>query len=231
MLWLAHFGAFEFRSQICIELNCALPFEHCILTDGLAHLISYCWFGFQWFFVSSSSPVKPPWGKRLMKLEWCVSRLIVTWSDTQSCRMSCSCSLSSLLLVCCLGQWYLALQFWSQVLQETSECYNIVCCILTFSNLCQRRCIFNWTAGCCFAVPDVNAPFIVMCILPSDLSGLTLLSACVYRTFTPCPSKFLLYTIPIFVAVIQYTVHEYPDGLVPVLLASLLQVLGQLAHM
>ena len=27
------------------------------------------------------------------------------------------------------------------------------------------------------------------------------------------------------------TVHEYPDGLVPVLLASLLQVLGQLAHM
>ena len=77
----------------------------------------------------------------------------------------------------------------------------------------------------------MNAPFIVMCILPSDLSGLTLLSACVYRTFTPYPSKFLLYTIPIFVAVIQYTVHEYPDGLVPVLLASLLQVLGQLAHM
>ena len=27
------------------------------------------------------------------------------------------------------------------------------------------------------------------------------------------------------------TVHEYPDGLVPVLLALLLQVLGQLAHM
>ena len=27
------------------------------------------------------------------------------------------------------------------------------------------------------------------------------------------------------------TVHEYTDGLVPVLLASLLQVLGQLAHM
>ena len=27
------------------------------------------------------------------------------------------------------------------------------------------------------------------------------------------------------------TVHEYPDSLVPVLLASLLQVLGQLAHM